>query len=101
MATWPDTDELKQVLNVDTDGDNWTTTLDRVLAAGIDQVKQDVGQWDDDVDEPTPKLAQAALRAAELFALRPEAVVAGGTGTVDDPTYLRLISGHRRRFAIS
>jgi hypothetical protein len=102
MADWPDVDELKQVLNVDDDPDKWGTTLARVLASGIDQVKSDIGEWDDEVDEPTDRQAQAALRAAELIALRPEAQAAGGTGFIaDDPTYVRLLKGSRRRFAFS
>lgn len=96
MASWPDTAELAQVVNVENVGD-WQTTLDRVMAAAIRKVKGDVGSWDDDVDEPDENLAQAALRMAELIAERPTAV----EGRVDDPTYVRLLSGHRRRFGIS
>lgn len=96
MAAWPDTDELAQVLNVDNVAD-WQTTLDRVMAAAIRRVKGDVGLWDDNVDEPDENLAQAALRMGELLSLRPEA--AAGVG--DDPTYRRLLSGHRRRFGVS
>ncbi len=95
MATWPDADELKQVLDVtSTDFD---TTLNRVLASAITKVKSDVGSWDDDVDEPDSNLAQAALRMAELMALRPDAAA----DTEKDPTYHRLLFGHRRRFGIS
>lgn len=97
MADWPDTDELKQVLNVDQETDNWTTTLERVLAGAIYRVKHDVGSWDESTDEPDDSLAQAALRMAELIAERPEAAAAG----TNDPTYWRLIFGHRRRYAIS
>ncbi len=99
MAVWPDTDELKKVLDVDADGgDDWTTTLDRVLASAIAAVKSDVGRWDEDTDEPTDNLAQAALRMAELMALRPEAAASAGK---TDPTYQRLMFGYHRRFAIS
>lgn len=102
MADWPDTDELKQVLNVDDESDAWATTLDRVLASAIDQVKHDIGEWVEETDEPTDRQAQAALRAAELIATRPEAQAAGGTGFItDDPTYVRLLKGSRRRFAFS
>jgi hypothetical protein len=104
MASWPDTAELAQVLNVDNVGD-WQTTLDRVLAAAIRRVKSDVGSWDDNVDEPTTSLAQAALRMAELMSQRPEAVVLAGSRGAQvgftDPTYAALISGYRRRFGVA
>lgn len=101
MASWPDTAELAQVLNVDNVGD-WQTTLDRVLAAAIRKVKSDVGLWDDDVDEPDSSLAQAALRMAELMATRPDGSTRFVTAVVaNDPTYLRLLTGHRRRFGIA
>lgn len=96
MADWPETDELAQVLNVD-NVEDWQTTLDRVLASAIDRVKEDVGDWDEDVDVPTDRLSQAALRMAELLALRPEAAV----GAVNDPTYSRLLKGYRRTFGLS
>ena len=96
MADWPDTEELAQVLNVDNVTD-WQTTLDRVLASAIFKVKSDVGAWDEDVDEPDDNLAQAALRMGELLSLRPEAAV----GVVSDPTYRRLLKGHRRRFGVA
>lgn len=98
MADWPTTDELKQVLNVDTDGDDWTTTLERVMESAIARVKLDVGDWDEGTDEPTAQLAQAALRMGELISLRPETASTAGA---NDPTYQRLLKGHRRRFAIS
>lgn len=94
MVAWPDADELKQVLNVDSD--DWDTTLDRVLAAAIARVKQDVGDWDEDVDVPNESLAQAALRMGELISLRPEAAIEANA----DPTYDRLLFGHRRTFGV-
>jgi hypothetical protein len=104
MAAWPELDEVKQVLDVtsdDWDGEEssggGTTRLTRLLAAAIAKVKLDVGLWDEDVDEPDDALAQAALRIAELMALRPEAAI----GTVTDPTYNRLLYGHRRSFGIA
>lgn len=96
MADWPETEELAQVLNVD-NVEDWATTLDRVIASAIDRVKQDVGDWDEYIDVPTERLAQAALRMAELIALRPEAAV----GAINDPTYSRLLKGYRRTFGIS
>ena len=95
MADWPDTAELAQVLNVDNTTD-WATTLDRVLAAAIAKVKSDVGSWDEDVDEPTDNMSQAALRMAELMAERPSLPVQN----IKDATYLRLLTGQRRRFGI-
>ena len=98
MADWPGTDELKQVLNVDTSADNWTDTLDRVLASAIAWVKEKRGSWDESTDEPDDNLAQAALRMAELIALRPETAAAVGDS---DPTIARLMFGRRKRFGIS
>ena len=107
MATWPDTAELAQVLNIAPSEavDAWETTLDRVLASAIRRVKSDVGSWDDNVDEPTSSLAQAALRMAELMSQRPEAVILAGSRGAQvgftDPTYAALISGYRRRFGVA
>ena len=95
MADWPDADELKQVLNID--GDDWDTTVDRVRSAAIQQVKQDVGLWDDLVDEPDDSLAQAALRLAEMISERPGIPV---KSLRDDPAYRNLLAGHRRSFGI-
>ena len=96
MADWPDTTELAQVLNIDNVVD-WQTTLDRVLASAIARVKSEVGNWDEDVDEPDDNLAQAALRMGELLSLRPEAAA----GASSDPTYRRLLYGHRRSFGVA
>lgn len=99
-VNWPELDELKQVLDVtsdDWDGDVDDTRLTRLLSAAIDRVKLDVGAWDVLTDEPDESLAQAALRMAELMALRPEAAVS----VINDPTYERLLYGHRRRFGIA
>lgn len=98
MADWPDVIELKRVLNVDIETDNWSDTLDRVLASAIAWVKEKVGAWDDATDEPDDNLAQAALRMAELIALRPETAAAVGES---DPTIARLMFGRRKRFGIS
>lgn len=99
MADWPDTDELKQVLNIDLETDNWTTTLERIRLAAINRVKHDVGEWDEFTDEPDDALAQAAMRMAELIAERPDAQPSISDSA--DPTYRRLLFGHRKRFAIS
>lgn len=106
MAEWPETAELAQVLDVE-NVEDWATTLDRVMAAAIEQVKTDVGRWDEYVDEPTESLSQAALRLAELIALKPEVAAAvAGVGRVPagismDPVYQRLLVGHRRRFGFA
>lgn len=99
MAEWPTEAELAQVLNID-NADEWSITIDRVLASAIETVKADVGLWDEDEygDEPDERLAQAALRMAELIAQRPEA----STDELRrDPTYMRLMKGHRRVFGIA
>lgn len=97
MAEWPTADELKQVLDIDPESTDWDDTIDRVLAAAILKVKQDVGEWVEYETEPDESLSQAALRMGELMGLRPEAVA----GLGNDPTYLRLLSGHRRKFGIA
>ena len=97
MADWPDTDELGRVLDVDPQSTDWQTTLDRVMAAAISWVKSRVGNWDDATDEPTEGQAQAALRMAELMALRPETAASVGDS---DPTIRRLLMGTRRRWGI-
>ena len=97
MADWPDPAELARVLNVEgSNADDWNVTLDRVMASAIRKVKSDVGSWDEDVDQPDDNLAGAALRMAELLALRPEAAA----DSIKDPTYARLMSGHRRVFGV-
>ncbi len=98
MADWPDTVELKQVLDVDIETDNWTLTLDRVRAAAIWHAKALVGDWDDAVDEPDDALAQMALRVAEIVSERPTVT----TGELArDVVVQLLLMGHRRRFAIA
>lgn len=104
MIDWPTLDELKQVLDVE--GDAWDgaatsgegeTRLTRLLETAISDVKDDVGDWDEDVDWPNANLAQAALRRAELTALKPELAAS----VANDPTYVRLMKGQRRRFGFS
>lgn len=96
MAAWPELDELKQVLNVDSD--DWDTRLEVVLNAAIGKVKRDVGGWDEDTDEPDEALSQAAVRMAELMSERPTGPTQRSLG--QDPAYRSLLSGHRRRFGI-
>lgn len=94
---WPTLAELKKVVDVDPQSSDWDTTLGRVLTSAIQQVKDDIGTWDELIDVPTCKQAQAALRMAELLGLRPETAAAASA----DPTYQRLLFGSHRRFAIS
>ena len=95
MAEWPDADEVKQVLDITSE--DWDETVGRVLASAIAKVKLDVGNWVEGVDEPDDNLAQAAVRMAELISLRPEVAA----GVVGDPTYRRLLFGHRRSFGVA
>jgi len=97
MADWPEQDELAQVLNVE-NVEDWETTLDRVLASAIAQVKLDVGNWDEDDDEPSDSQAQAALRLAELLSAR---AGVDASALTSDPTYQRLLVGSRRAFGIA
>lgn len=91
---WPDSDELKQVLDVTSS--DWDDSLDEVMEAAIARVKSDIGHWDEGTDTPDANMARAAMRMAELMALRPEAAA----DTINDPTYDRLLTGRRRRFAV-
>jgi|SRR3954464_14216005 hypothetical protein len=96
MADWPDLDELK--LRLDITSEDHDATLEKDLASGIAYVKSDVGGWDEYEDTPDDSLSQAALRAAELIATRPE----GQPGIVSrDPAYQLLLKGHRRVFGIA
>lgn len=96
MAQWPAVAELKQVLDVTSD--DWDGTLEAVLAAAIIKVKKDVGHWNDAVDEPDDSLNRAALRMAELMALKPEVSAAFQDA---DLAYRAYVFGHRRSFGIS
>jgi hypothetical protein len=96
MAEWPGTEELTQLLNLSNGEEDWGDTLDRALAAAIDRVKLEVGNWDEYEDEPDDALAHAALRMAELIMIRPEA-----SDLSRDPTYQRLLYGHRRTFGVA
>lgn len=99
MMEWPDLEELKQVLNVQgADGENmdWDTILEPVLASAIRKVKHDVGQWDEYEDLPDDALSRAALRMAELMALRPDSA----SGADKDPVYRMHMFGHHKRFGV-
>lgn len=98
MADWPETDELKQVLDVDQETDSWTDKLDRDMAAAIAKVKADVGIWDEGTDEPDEALASAALRAAVVM----QTNVTEPERAIDmDPIYQGHLKGHRRRFSFA
>lgn len=109
MVEWPDVEELKQFLDVT--GTEWdgaedesdmttSTRLSRALAAAIAYVKQDVGEWDELVDEPDASLADAAMAAAIKFAtLKRQAAAATAIRT--DPVYQAAMRGHRKRFSFA
>lgn len=92
LSAWPDLDELKQVLDVTSD--DWDTTLERVLDSAIAKVKADVGDWDEDIDVPDERLAQAALRMGELLAQRPDSAA----NVLNDAVYRNLLFAHRRKW---
>jgi hypothetical protein len=103
MAAWPELAELKQVLDVTSeewDGDDDDTRLTALLLAAIDHVKQESGQY---TETPSDSLGRAALRLAELMALRPEVAAAltrGGSSFIADPAYNAFLFGERRSFGI-
>lgn len=99
-ATWPDLAALKQTLDVS--GDEWDGEhhLTGVLAAAIEQVKLDVGDWDDIADAPDYSLSQAAMYVAVRVAKAPAEGVSVADVARTDPAYGRLLKGHRRRFPI-
>jgi hypothetical protein len=98
MATWPEVDEVVQLLDI---GDDQGTVdhLQHALDSAIEQVKKDVGNWDDDSDTPTESQRQAALRAVQV--LRVNAPDDGWRTLRADRIYQGLIFGTRRRFGIS
>jgi hypothetical protein len=99
VAEWPTAEALKRVVNFEPgEDDPLGLTLENVRLSAIAWVKAKVGSWDDSTDEPDENLSQAALRMAELIALRPETAATVGES---DPTIARLLLGRRRRFGIS
>lgn len=96
MVAWPSVDDLKQVLNIESDDWDWKATLD--LNAGIAIAKKLRGNWDEGTDEPDDALSQAALRLAELVAERPDATPGA---LAHDPTVERLLYGQRQSFGIA
>lgn len=90
---WPTADELKQRLDITSDA--WDDHMDRLIASGIAWVKAQVGNWDEDLDEPDEALAQAALERAVELATNGEGV---------SPTPFKSAAqlyGHRRRFGVA
>jgi hypothetical protein len=97
-AEWPLLDELKQVLNVDSnvwDGDADGTRLTGVLESAIEHVKREVG-FTDYEDLPTVGMSRAALRMAELMALRPDSAAEANK----DPVYRMHLYGEHKRWGI-
>lgn len=95
-CTWPLVDELKKIVDVDPNSDEFDVTLARQMAAGIAFVKQQVGEWDELIDCPDDQLSGAALRAAYLLSLKETP-----TAIVLDQVFMTYMSGHHRRFAIA
>jgi hypothetical protein len=99
-AAWPTLAALKQVLDVTSDDWDGEQHLEGIRQAAIEQVKLDVGDWDDASDAPDYSLARAAMLLAVRMAKAPaEANIP--LEAASDPAYQRLLKGHRRRFAIA
>ena len=98
MATWPDVEEVVNLLDV---GDaEWIEDhLEHALESAIEAVKQDVGDWDEGVDEPDERLRNAALRAVQV--LRVNAPDDGWRSLREDRIYLSLVAGHKRTFGVA
>lgn len=94
--TWPSVDELKKIVDVDPNSDEFDVTLARQMAAGIALVKSQVGEWDEIIDVPDDQLSGAALRAAYLLSLKETP-----TAIVRDQVFMTYMTGHHRRFAIA
>ena len=102
MAAWPTLAELKQTLDVDTTDWDDEAHLEGVRQAAIEQVKLDIGDWDDTSDEPDASLVRAAMLLAVRIAKAPSESSEAVTWAArrQDAAYERLLKGHRRRFAI-
>ncbi len=97
-SDWPTLDELKQVLDVTSeywDGDLDGTRLTAVLESAIEHVKRETG-FTDYEDFPSVGQSRAALRMAELMALRPESAAEANK----DPVYRMHLYGEHKRFGI-
>jgi hypothetical protein len=93
---WPTLAELKKIIDVDPNSDDFDLTIQRQLDVAIALVKQQVGVWDDVFDVPNENLSGAALRAAYLLSLKesPAAIVT-------DQVFSTYMNGQRRRFSIA
>lgn len=103
MSEWPTVDELKRLLDVDTD--EYDAHLVGLLDAAVDRVKRDIGYWDEATDVPTKALANAALRAAIVMRVNAETTEPtvtrfGGAVLAGDSIYQFWLGGHKRRFHI-
>jgi hypothetical protein len=99
--SWPTLDELKQWRDVeshDWDGIADASRFTAELQAAIDQVKLDVGDWDELTDLPDYSLNRAAMRLAVLLHENAEAPPALLSS---DAIYQRYMKGHHRRFPIA
>lgn len=98
---WPTLAALKQSLDVTSDDWDGEAHLEGVRQAAIEQVKLDVGDWDDQADSPDASLSRAAHLLAIRIARAPSEGVSVAELANNDPAYGRLLKGHRRRFAIA
>ena len=91
MADWPQVEELKARLNVEST--DWDAHLTRILAAAIAQTKQSVGDWVEGLSTPTEALAQSALERAVSY---------GSTGEEAIPRKAKqLLATERRRWPVA
>jgi hypothetical protein len=90
---WPEVEDLKRRLDVN-DTSVHDVEMGVILAAAIDQIKHEVGEWDELTDAPNEALAEAALaRAVEL-----------GSDVMparSERKSNQLLYGQRRRFPIA
>jgi len=95
-GSWPTLAELKKIVDVDPNSNDFDVTIQRQLDAAIALVKAQVGEWDELIDVPDDQLSGAALRAAYLLSLKETP-----TAIVLDQVFMTYMSGHHRRFAIA
>jgi hypothetical protein len=93
---WPTLEELKKIVDVDPNSDEFDVTIQRQLDAAIALVKQQVGAWDEVIDTCDDQLSGAVLRAAYLMSLKESP-----TAIVLDQVFATYMHGHHRRFAIA
>lgn len=95
-CAWPTLEELKRIVDVDPDSNEFDVTIQRQLDAAIALVKGQVGQWDEVIDTCNDQLSGAVLRAAFLLSLKesPPAIL-------NDQVFMTYMVGQRRRFSIA